>query len=430
MNMYDLIGIGIGPSNLSLAALSAKKPDCKQLFLEKKSQFDWHPEIMFADSTMQTSYLKDLVTPVDPTNPCSFLNFLGERGLFYLFLNTQRTNITRLEYQQYGQWVAQKLADRLRFDTEVRQVIFKDNHFEVQTSSDTYHAKNICVGTGHKPWVPECTTPFLSANFFHGKSGHLQNLNLEGKEVVVLGGGQTGIELFRNALQKKWGTPKKLHLISRRANLEPLDESAFSNEYFTPSYVDQFWNLPIATKDRLVESQKLTSDGNTPYYLKELYNDLYRLRHIENAPMEFSILPLRQLRDVKKADSKYQLCLHNEFTQAAENLKADVVILATGFATGFPPVLEPLIARLKFDAQERVVFNKNYSLQWAGPAENKIYALNHSRHNHGIVDPQTSLMAYRSAVVFNDLVGSDYYPMHNNKNTFLNYNTIDSEPQL
>lgn len=59
-----------------------KVSDQKTLFLDQKPSFNWHSELMFSDADMQTSFLKDLVTPVDPTSPYSFLNYLVEHGLF------------------------------------------------------------------------------------------------------------------------------------------------------------------------------------------------------------------------------------------------------------------------------------------------------------------------------------------------------------
>jgi lysine N6-hydroxylase len=84
-------------------------------------------------------------------------------------------------------------------------------------------------------------------------------------------------------------------------------------------------------------------------------------------------------------------------------------------------VLEPLFSRLNLDKKKRFVFNKNYSLKWDGPSENKIYALNFSRHNHGIVDPQTSLMAWRSGQVVNDVMGRNVYQTESQAPCFLNY---------
>ena len=56
--VYDLIGIGFGPSNLSLAvALKEANYTGAYLFLEKKSNFSWHPGMMIPDITIQTPFL-------------------------------------------------------------------------------------------------------------------------------------------------------------------------------------------------------------------------------------------------------------------------------------------------------------------------------------------------------------------------------------
>ncbi len=44
--VYDLVGVGIGPFNLSLAALADAREEIKSLFLERKDSFSWHPELM------------------------------------------------------------------------------------------------------------------------------------------------------------------------------------------------------------------------------------------------------------------------------------------------------------------------------------------------------------------------------------------------
>ena len=49
-----------------------------------------------------------------------------------------------------------------------------------------------------------------------------------------MGGGQTGSEIYLNALSDHWGRPKDVKFVSRRSNLFPLDESPFVNEYFLP----------------------------------------------------------------------------------------------------------------------------------------------------------------------------------------------------
>lgn len=50
-----------------------------------------------------------------------------------------------------------------------------------------------------------------------------------------------------------------------------------------------------------------------------------------------------------------------------------------------------------------------YRIQWDGPAEHPIYALNLARSSHGIADAQICLNAWRSAVILNDYLGFTYF---------------------
>ncbi len=405
----DLIGIGIGPFNLSLAALLDKLPSRNALFFDRKRGFEWHPEVMFDDSYMQTNYLKDLVTPVDPTSPYSFLNYIVSKGLFHPFLNTGRSVVSRREFEQYCQWVCEKLGEKLRFSDAVEAVRFEEGRFHVETTSGEYLANNLCVATGLVPRIPACATDAMGPRVFHAKSPDLKDLDLRGRRVAIVGGGQTGIEVFRNAYHGKWGAASEVRLFTRRQNLEPLDESAFTNEIFTPNYLERFWDLPADKKATIVASQKLASDGNTPDYLSSLYNELYRRKFVDGDSREIRILACRKLTELRSDGGLCRLSFENSFTGGTEEAQADVVILCTGFRSAIPKALDALRPLLRLDADDRFQFHKSYAVKWDGPAENRIYALNFSRHLHGIIDPQTSLMAWRSGVVVNDLVGERVY---------------------
>lgn len=417
---FDLIGVGIGPFNLSLAAI-LDKTKLDYAFFEQKPSFDWHSEILFSDSDMQTSYLKDLVTPVDPTSTYSFLNYLVDKGLFHVFMNTGRTNVTRREFEQYCQWTSKKLEKRLNFNSPVDAVDFDGKNFVVSVNGKTHKAKNICVGTGLTPRVPECTVEHLSKNFFHAKSPELKNLNLEGKDVMIIGGGQTGLEIFRNSMNGKWSRPKSLKLITGRLGLQPLDESPFTNEFFSPSYVNEFFDVESTTKDGIVKAQKYASDGNTPHYLESLYKELYQRRFVEGDDLDFGIYPSRRLAKVENKNGRYELVMDNNFTGGQDVFSADIVILCTGFDVSVPKMIEPMKSKIIFDDNERFILNKNFTIEWEGPKENKIFALNFSRHTHGISEPQTSLMAWRSAVVTNTILKEDFYQINNQVKNFMNY---------
>lgn len=423
---FDLVGIGIGPFHLSLSALSKKVPELKALFLDLKPEFQWHPELMFNDADMQTSYLKDLVTPVDPTSPHSFLNYLVEHGLFYSFMNTGRKVVTRREFEMYCQWVSQNLEDRLKFNTQIQSVDFDKDHFVIQAKGETFKSKNLSIATGLIPRIPEFITPdLLDENVFHAKSSTLKELDLREKRVLIVGGGQTGLEIFRNAISGKWGKVKNIRLVSRRQNLQPLDESPFTNEYFTPGYVKDFYTLEQEHKEPIVKAQKLASDGNTPKYLEMLYNDLYQIKHVQKSELDFKILPCRRLSGLSKNDKGYRARFENTFCHSEEFIEADVIILSTGFCIGAPKILDPIKHLLNFDAENRLVINKNFDLDWKGPKENKIYTLNFSRHRHGIAEPQTSLMAWRSATILNHMTQKDIYKNNHEAPCFVQFGKVE-----
>lgn len=405
---YNLLGAGIGPFHLSLAAVLEKIPKVSALFLEQKSEFRWHPELLHNDADMQTSYFKDLVTPVDPTSRHSFLNFLVEHGLFYSFMNTGRKTINRMEFEQYGKWVANRL-ENLKFNSPVREVTFNGTKFNVKTDKESLTSDHFSFATGATPFIPECARPFEGKNVFHPKSGHLNHMSLEGKRVVIVGGGQTGVEIFRNAIHSKWGRPASIKLITRRQNLEPLDESPFTNEYFTPSYNEEFFPITQSAKEEIVTSQKLASDGNTPAYLETLFKDLYFIRHVMKDNLDFQILPKRILEGMTKTDSSYSMTFSNCFNGNSENIEADVVILSTGLKNNLPSAIEGIKENLLLDEKGRLQFERSFKVKTNLSPLNKIFALNFSRHSHGISEPQTSLMAWRSAMIANDLLGHEFY---------------------
>lgn len=421
MTDYQLAGLGIGLFNLSLASLLEKTPQIKARFFDRKKSFDWHAELSFHDSIMQTSYIKDLVTPIDPTNANSFLNYLVQKGLIYSFLNTGRNSITRREFEQYCQWVSQNLSDKLQFGVDIQGVEYKNNKFHIHSSEQEFTAQHLCIGTGLTPYLPEFAEVHVGPRVFHAKSALLKNLDLKDQRLVVVGGGQTGLEIFRNAMNDKWGEARSIQLISSRANLEPLDNSPFVNEYFTPNYVSEFRQLDSHLKEPVVSHQKLASDGNTPEYLDILYNDLYIRKHVEGDSRELSLLPYRRVENLSKNQDSYNLVIRNGFNRKMEELEADVVIFCTGFRSTLPPYLEGLKGHLPLDKMGRFNLNDNFSLEWEHSPQSKIYAVNFSRHGHGISEPQTSLMAWRSARIVNDLCQENIYPTDISVSNFVSY---------
>ncbi|WP_407508967.1 SidA/IucD/PvdA family monooxygenase, partial [Elizabethkingia anophelis] len=107
--IYDIIGIGIGPFNLSMACLANPVKDLNTLFFDRSDRFDWHPGMMMQDTTLQIPFMADLVTMADPTSEFTFLNYIKEKGRIYSFYIRENFYLLRNEYNQYCQWAIEKL---------------------------------------------------------------------------------------------------------------------------------------------------------------------------------------------------------------------------------------------------------------------------------------------------------------------------------
>lgn len=418
--VLDILGIGLGPFNLSLAALLDSVENLNFNFLESKLDFSWHPELMFKDANMQTTYLKDLVTAVDPTSPYTFLNYLVQHGMLYHFINTDRKVITRLEFQEYCRWVSQQLSSKISFGTQVKQVEHKSDHFIVSSDQAEFKTKNICIATGPIPNIPDCAQGLISKSLFHAKSHYLKDCSMKDKKVLIVGGGQSGLEVFRNSLQGLWGKPSFIKLVTARQNLVPLDEGPFTNEFFTPDFVSQFHSVEQSKKDEFTQNLLYASDGNTPGYLQEFYNELYLDKYYHQSFPDYEIAPMRWLKNITPTSKGHSITSKNLMTSLDENEDFDIIILATGFKTKLPDFLGPIKDQLHFDSLNRPIMSKNYQVR-SNFKHNKIFAMNYSRHGHGIADPQTSLMSWRSAVIANSLLGQDHFREELPRESFLKF---------
>ncbi|WP_444929897.1 lysine N(6)-hydroxylase/L-ornithine N(5)-oxygenase family protein [Microbulbifer sp. SSSA002] len=407
-NILDLAGIGAGPFNLAVAALMWDK-SLTHRFFEAKAEFSWHPGLMLPGAMMQTSYLKDLVTPVDPTNPCSFLAYLVEKQRFYDFLNAEQRTVSRREFADYLGWAAKRL-DAVEMGSRVQSVVDKGSYFELDIhgpkGQELVKAKNICVAGGKKPHIPEFCRPQLSGSCFHALEIALRNPDVHGKRVAVIGGGQTGAEVVINLLNKQWGKPEQVTWVSRRSNYLPLDETPFTNDWFTPAYVDVFRQLSQPRKEQVVAEQKLASDGISPDTLKELYQLFYRLVHLEGDRDRMVLMPNREMVDLSNYGA-YRIQLQNHLLGGADGqewLDADIVILCTGLSEALPPCIAPLQDRIVRDEEGRLLLNDAFSAQLKDDdSDRRLYFLGTGRFSHGIAEPQLSLSAWRAARVVNDL---------------------------
>lgn len=407
----DFIGIGIGPFNLSIAALGSEVSGFNSKFLERKPHFSWHPGMMVPDCHMQTCFLKDLVSAVSPTNTYSFLNYLVQHKKFYRFLTTEHRTVSREEFADYLRWAASGMSS-LEFSQDIQSVDFDDQqrHFVVTTPRNVYHARHVCLGIGKRIKLPDCVTE-QNDRCFHASEMALRNPDLTGKRVTIVGGGQSGADLFLNIFLAAWGQPKQLNWISRRNNYNALDEAAFANEYFMPEYVESFYTLNDSAKQHMLAEQRMTSDGITSESLLAIYRAMYHQFEVLHEKPWARLLPSRSLTNMHTRGNGYQLLTHHHLDQGTETFDTDVVIFATGYQQDRPAFLDPLADRLQTTADCQYQVAPDFVLDWQGPRENGLFAVNAGMHSHGIAEPQLSLMAWRSAHILNRALGRTQFDL-------------------
>jgi lysine N6-hydroxylase len=406
----DLVGIGIGPFNLSVAAQLENITEIKARFFDKRDRFDWHPGMMLGNVELQTSFLKDLVTATNPTNRWSFLSYLVAHKRFYEFLNAEFDATPRKEFAKYLAWAADGLSN-LQFSTFVREISFGRNLFNIRTDEAVYAARHVALGIGLEPYVPSCARGCLGPRSFHSaKAKQYLRDGLEGR-VVVVGGGQSGAEIVLHLLSQETCKPDQVTWISRRPNFEPLDATPFVNEYFTPDYVERFRHLGEERRQAHLSHQKLASDGISASTLRALYRRLYTLRHLDETGLDVILMPNREVIQADRRKDEFQLVIRNGFDGGIEIVTANTVIWATGYGFRLPDFLEPVRPLLSLDRHGHLNLGDNFCVKWDGPRSNQIFALNAGRHSYGIAEPQLSLMAWRSAVIVNAILGRPYFDL-------------------
>ena len=252
----DLLGIGIGPFNLSLAALADRVPGLRSAFLERQPEFRWHPGLMIDGTFVQVPFLADLVSLVDPTSRWSFLSYLRATERLFPFYFAERLHLRRAEYEGYCRWVSRNLR-HCHFGHQVESVAWDEEHQVfaadyihqgAQASAKQCRARNVVLGIGTEPRVPEAlchllrderVTALHSADYL----AHREIL-LSKPHVTIVGSGQSGAEIFLDLLRARPLGREGLRWISRSAAFAPMEYSKLGLEHFTPDYTTFFHALP------------------------------------------------------------------------------------------------------------------------------------------------------------------------------------------
>lgn len=425
--IYDILGVGIGVFNMSAAALLAPVKNISYEFIEKKLNFQWHSNTLLPESYLQTHYLDDLVTSIDPTNPYSFLSFIVKKRRFHAFINCNFSFIHRAEFIEYLDW-ASKIIPNLSFGEEIEKIDFRAGSFFIQSNKRTIRSNNIILGTGTKPYIPDWAIKKICKRIYHNNSFLLQEHNWQEKRVVIIGGGQSGAEIMHYILSsEKNNYPRELTWISSRSLFLPLDNSPFTGELFNSSYIQYFYNWTLEQRKCKLNEQLLASDGISLNLLSDLYRLIYRLKIVEKIKTEIVLLPDHQVSGLESnnnSNGSFSIFSNNIIDGNKKVIDADVIILCTGNKPrDFTCLDQNLTSRFCKDGNQFKI-NINYSIIWDGPANMNIYVQNYAKQSHGITDSNIPLITWRSATIINSILRKNVYDTSHENSVVIDWSKV------
>lgn len=436
---HRVIGVGIGPFNLGLAALLAPVQDIGDaVFFDSKARFSWHPGLLLDGTTLQVPFLADLVTMADPTSPYSFLNYLHCRSRLYRFYFYEQFHIPRREYDAYCRWVADQLPS-CRFGWHVLSVkATPDDRWSVKVTAGPsapaveHRADAVVLGVGSAPRVPDCArdqlghtvgnTAFHSAHYL----SHRDRVLAAG-DVTVVGSGQSAAEIVADLLGTLDENPDlRLRWFTSSPGFLPMEYSKLGLEHFTPEYTRHFHGLGEARRDELRAGQDLLYKGISSDTSAAIFDRLYQAGVDGDEPdvayassCELTALePITsrpeapRLPDITQPDvEEWRLKLHQKDQDVFFEHRSKIVILATGYEPA-PLPLDPATSELVVnDSSGRPVIDLDYRVRLTGQPKSTLFAQNAELHTHGVGAPDLGLGAHRSAVLVNALAGREVYPV-------------------
>ncbi|GGO37415.1 lysine N(6)-hydroxylase/L-ornithine N(5)-oxygenase family protein [Streptomyces lasiicapitis] len=420
--IYDIVGIGFGPSNLSLAialeeheANTSERP-VRAAFFERQPRFGWHRNMLLPQATMQISFLKDLATFRNPLSRFSFVSYLHESNRLAQFVNNQDFFPTRQEFHQYLEWAEAGVRDRVTYNSEVTEVrlveaadgveqhlviVVKDT---VSGAAREVKARNITVSTGLVPRMPdgmERDERVWHSSEFLAKYGQMNPEDL--KNVAVVGAGQSAAEIT-----------KYLHDMLPQAQVSAIlpsygysvaDDTPFANQVFDADAVDHYYFGTEKTRDAFWRYHK-----NTNYSVvdDDVIRELFRRSYEEEVAGEqrLHFLNLTRVKEVKRSGSDTRVVLHSLLDgESEQEMDVDALVFATGYSTlDATSLLGDLDKFCQRDEEGRHRVERDYRVVTSGELSCGIYLQGGTEHTHGLTSSLLSNIAVRSGEIVDSIV--------------------------
>jgi L-ornithine N5-oxygenase len=410
---HHLLGVGFGPSHLSLAAvydsIRAGAPPERIHFLEAAPAFSWHPGMLLDGGRMQVAFLKDLVSPTKPTSPYSFTNYLVTHGRLEQFLNLGTLHPSRHEFVDYFRWAADQLAGYVSYDHTVErirpvsgpdgEVIRLEIDYGSRTGArDTVSTDHVSLAPGGRPVVP-AGVDLMDGVVFHSSAFLTQIARFQGHDLpyrfLVVGAGQSAGEIFEHLAGAY--PAAQITLAHRGFALKPADSSALANEIFNPESVDLFHGADPARRRHIIADLRSTNyavvnDDDISTIARLLYDQRVR---------GGTRLELRRFTELAGCDAdpvSASAVLRDLSTGETYTERFDAVVLATGYdftdARGLLADLEPYLLR---DSAGALLIGRDYAAKTTPECRPKVFLHGAAEHTHGLASTLLSVLAHRSA---------------------------------
>ncbi|WP_248732366.1 SidA/IucD/PvdA family monooxygenase [Pseudomonas sp. MWU13-2517] len=374
--IYDIVGIGFGPSNLALAvALEEAASPLTYRFLDAKQKPDWQDEMLLSGSDIQNNPLRDLVTPRNPRSRYGFVNYLKETGRLFDYLNLPLTYPLRREYAEYIKWVAGHFLGSVEssaFARRVEPLNVKGEPVWKVTYNDqrVIYGRSLVLGTGRTANIPAVFEGLPGPQVFH-LNHYLERIHAlppTAQRIGVVGSSQSAVEIVLDLTARF--PDKEIYSLHRSFSFRLKDTSPFSDKVYFPEFIDYYFNLPPEAKARVDKQLRGTNYSSAD---EDVINALYVRIHEEKlqGKQRIHILNNVAIEQVSIAASgQVELALTEVNQLTLSTLALDALVLATGFkdiaakenGELYPPLLAPYHRRFRTDAQGALVVNRDYSL--------------------------------------------------------------------
>ncbi|WP_139365757.1 lysine N(6)-hydroxylase/L-ornithine N(5)-oxygenase family protein [Shouchella patagoniensis] len=412
---YDVVGIGIGPFNLGLAALISERTDLKAAFFDENNVFQWHPGMLLDGTDLQVPFLADLVTLANPMSRYSFLNYAHTHNRLMSFFMFNRFDVPRMEYNAYCQWVSQEL-DNCHFGNRVENVTYdrlNERYILKIRSLDEkkeMYAKHLIVGTGSSPLVPGDLANTLNEDIIHSSDykGYEKELK-EARSITVVGSGQSAAEIFYKLLESQLEHKYELSWFTRSAGFFQLEYSKIGQELFSPDYVDYFHRLPYETRKEALPLLGNLRNGVQQKTLHKIFDMLYH-RSIQTNRSPALIRANMEVKQIEKVEAREYVIKGKQWQEKkAFAHKTEKVILATGYKPQIPDWLQAMTAELVMESEKEFAVTRNAELVFKEKRNNRIFTLTNLEHSLGTSATNLGLSVERNARIVNELMAKEVY---------------------